>query len=108
MILTIKVRIEVPLKLVSNSASLGQKTGSSSGIHNSSGIALTKSVGPTSSVVTSTRSITTPSVSLGGPTKNSVGKLKTTRRMSGNIKLPVFHGNGYEDSEHHLFLCDTV
>ena len=25
-----------------------------------------------------------------------------------NIKLPIFNGNGLEDANQHLFLCDTV
>jgi len=28
--------------------------------------------------------------------------------MANKIKLPVFHGNGFEDPEQHLFLCDVV
>ena len=50
-------------------------------------------------------SVATPSESLGGSTKSSVGKPKTSRKMVDEIKLSVFYGNGFEDLVLHTNLA---
>jgi len=91
-------KLEVRTKISSQSDS--QTTISNS----QSGGVIGHNNGPTQSSGTRNKPSESSVVVVSQPTPQSTA----IKGMAYDLRIPVFHGNGYQDLEQHLFLCESI